>query len=114
MGWQNETALPLLWLGAGSKGLSEFCVCLPGTARYMSSSWMQQRSLPALAREGVSESRAGERAGIGADDEDRSSAKQCCFVTSWDFSVARLPEPPLSESLLLHKSGEHVVLASCH
>lgn len=68
---------------------------------------------PALAREGVSESRAGERAGIGADHEDRCSAKRCCFVTCWDFSVDRLPELPLSESLLLHNSGEHVVLASC-
>lgn len=80
----------------GPKGRSEFPVCGCGSTTH-------------LRRPG----KARARAGIGADDEDRRCAEQSFFVIRWGFSLNQLPEPLVSESLLLHDSARCVILAGC-
>lgn len=80
---RNKAAFLLPWMESGTqRPVQVFCLSVRLVqARwvYVSPSWLQQRSLPASAREGTSESRARERARRGADDEDRHSAKFLCY-----------------------------------
>lgn len=100
----------------GPKDRSEFPVCLSAwcgrggyTCRLRGCS-----SAACLRQPGKAQVRAGLENVPGEELMMRTGTLQSFFVIRWDFSIDRLPEFLVSESLLLHDSAERVILAGCH